>query len=306
VREPVIVDINSVKTETYLSIGRPGRITSKSFPLDTGVPQVNMDFKWASLSKDYGTPRHKHTFDQIRFQLAGLRQSDDGNMLPGDCAYFPEGVPYGPQQQEEDEIGLILQFPGPSDLPYFTHEELNTARQKLLAEGGTFSGGVYTRVFPDGRKINKDSHQACTEYLIGAEIEFPRPRFGGPVVMRSDHYRWMPDPNLPGVDHKHLGTFGERRTGMRLMRLNPQAKVPAHVQDTAEIMYVIEGSITYDGKTWRGGRTETAGVYMFAPHHSAVKEMSSETGAIIFTISLPMLAEIEREKRGETRSVSAA
>jgi hypothetical protein len=306
VREAIVVDINSLQTETHLSIGRPGRITSKSFPLDTGIPHVQMDFKWSSLSKDYGTPRHKHTFDQIRFQLAGVRLSDDGNMSAGDCGYFPEGVPYGPQHQEEDEIGLILQFPGPSDLPYFTHEQLNAAREKLIAEGGTFSGGVYTRIFPDGRKINRDSHQACTEFLIGTEIEFPKPRLGGPVVMRSDNYRWMPDSARPGLDHKHLGTFGERRTGMRLTRFAAHAKVPAHVCDTAEIMYVIDGSIDYDGKTWRGGKTADAGVYIFAPYNSAVKDMSSESGAVMFVISLPMLAELERERHGASQGVSAA
>jgi hypothetical protein len=43
-REPTIIDIKDVKLETYLSLGRPGTITSKSFPLETRVPGVHMDF----------------------------------------------------------------------------------------------------------------------------------------------------------------------------------------------------------------------------------------------------------------------
>jgi hypothetical protein len=50
-RQPTIIDIKDVKLETYLSLGRPGTITSKSFQFDTGVPGLHMDFKWGSLSK---------------------------------------------------------------------------------------------------------------------------------------------------------------------------------------------------------------------------------------------------------------
>src|SRR6202012_631149 len=78
------------------SIGREGQILAKTFPLDTGVTGVKLDFTWLMHGKGYGTPRHRHTFDQFRITFEGIRQSEDGDMGPDECGYFPEGVAYGP------------------------------------------------------------------------------------------------------------------------------------------------------------------------------------------------------------------
>jgi quercetin dioxygenase-like cupin family protein len=255
--------------------------------------------------KGYGTPRHRHTFDQFRITFEGIRQSDDGDMGPGECGYFPEGVSYGPQHQDEMEAGLILQFEGPSGIPYLTHDELDAARKRLIADGGTFAKGVYTKTFPDGRKINKDSHAACFEAITGRKMEFPEGRYDRPILIKPRHFRWVPDRRLSGIEHKHLGTFGERRSGLGLMRLKPGAKIPAHVQDDAEILYMSEGSITYAGKTWIGGKTATEGTYIYIPPAGDVKEIATATGAEFWVISLPMLAEIEAETKAGLRNRAA-
>ncbi|MSQ19127.1 MAG: hypothetical protein EXR39_06095 [Betaproteobacteria bacterium] len=65
------------------NIGREGQIITKTFPLDTGVPGVDMDYAWISYSKGYGTPRHRHTFDQFRYTLSGVRQQDDLEIREG-------------------------------------------------------------------------------------------------------------------------------------------------------------------------------------------------------------------------------
>jgi quercetin dioxygenase-like cupin family protein len=288
------------------SIGREGQILAKTFPLETGVPDCRMDFTWLYHGKGYGTPRHRHTFDQFRITFDGVRQSDDGDMGPGECGYFPEGVAYGPQHQDERECGLILQFEGPSGIPYLTHEELDAARQRLIADGGTFAKGVYTKVFPDGRKINKDSHAACFEAITGKKMEFPEPRYDRPILIKPQTFKWIADRKLSGVEHKHLGTFGERRSGMRMTRILPGAKIPAHVQEDAEILYLTSGSITYEGKTWTGGKTENEGTYLYIPPGTAVEDIASETGAEFFVISLPMIAEIEAEVKAGKRTARAA
>jgi len=294
-REVTIVSVADVPAEEQ-SIGREGRIIAKTFPLDTGAAKVGMDFTWIVHSKGYGTPRHRHTFDQFRYTLSGVRQQDDGNILAGQCGYFPEGVPYGPQLQDEEEVGLILQFEGPSGIPYITHTELDAARQRLVAEGGTFAKGVYTRALPDGTKINKDSHAACFEAVTGKKMEYPEPRFSAPLIMKPEHCRWVADRNHRGVEHKHLGTFGERRSGVGLMRLKPGATIPAGRQDDAEIRYLTEGSIRYGGKTWYGGTTAERGTYLYIPPGCDVGQISSETGGTFFVISLPMIAELEAER----------
>ena len=61
---------------------------------------------------------------------------------------------------------------------------------------------------PDGRKITKDGHAACFEYLTGNKIEFPQPRFAEPIVMHPSAVIWVADRELAGVEHKRLGTFG--------------------------------------------------------------------------------------------------
>jgi quercetin dioxygenase-like cupin family protein len=283
-----IVSVAEVKGNLG-AIGREGGLFAKEFPVDTGPGEPGMEFTWVSYGADYGTPRHRHTFQQFRYVLEGRRDIKDGVLEEGDCAYYPEGVYYGPQAQTAPMIGLGLQCEGDSGIPYLRHDDLIAARKKLIEEGGTFAKGVYTRVMPDGRKINKDGHAACFEAITGRKLEFPEPRYETPVVIRPAAFSWVADAKHPGVEHKHLGTFGEKRSSIGLMRLAPGSRIPAHQQDVAKIMYVTDGSISYDGKTWRGGKSDKDGTYMFLPHGSDVGELRSEGGASFFVISLPML-----------------
>lgn len=278
------------------NIGRAGRLRGKGFPLDTGVPGVGMEFSWTHYFPGYQTPRHMHTFDQFRFALQGPREIKDGVLQPGDAGFYPEGVSYGPQLQTEESTGLGLQFMGPNGGPYLTHADLGAADKKLRAEGAVFEKGVYTKIMPDGRKINKDGHAACYEAITGFPPRFPKARFDEPIIMRQDGYRWVSDRKLAGVEHKYMGQFGEYRSGIGMRRLAPGARIPAHRQEDAEILYLIDGSIRYDGRIWQGGKTEDVGTYMFIQNGAEVGEIVSETGGTFLVISLPMLADIEAEK----------
>jgi hypothetical protein len=294
-------------TLQHAGIGREGSMAVKQFPLETGVPGADMEFSWNSYSKGYGTPRHKHTFDQVRFALEGDREIKDGYLKPGECGFYPEGVSYGPQMQTSPSTGLGLQFQGAAGIPYLRHDDLMRAQKALEAEGGVFTRGVYTRELPDGKKITKDGHAACFEYLTGEKIEYPKPRFGSPIVMHSNNAQWTPDRNLPGVEHKHLGSFGVRRSGMRFTRLQPGATIPARVEEDAEIRYLVAGSIGYDGKTWQGGETADVGTYMWVQAGAEVLEIGSREGGTFFVIELPMLADIAAEQaRTEKREPQLA
>lgn len=288
-----IADVELVQA----GIGREGSMAVKQFPLDSGVPGVQLEFSWNAYDKGYGTPRHRHTFDQYRYGLVGKRMIEDGFLEEGECGFYPEGVYYGPQMQEEATVGLGLQFQGLSGLPYLTHVDLRNARKALSAEGGTFKDGIYTKILPDGRKINKDSHAACVEYLTGQKIEFPEGRFEKPIVMRPQGHPWIADRKFARVEHKRLGTFGG--SGIRLMRLAAGAKIPAHKLEDAEIRYLIDGSITYDGKSWAGGKTKDTGTYMFIQAGAELSEMISPNGGTFFIIELPMLADIAAQQARE-------
>ena len=299
-----IVSIADVPLHIPGGIGREGSSASKPFPLDSGVPGVRLEFTWRRYDKGYGTPRHKHIFDQYRFNMTGKRQIKDGFLEPGEVAFYPEGVSYGPQLQEEECTGLGLQFQGLAGIPYLTHKELNDARRALSADGGTFEGGIYTKILPNGRKINKDSHVACSEYVSGKKISFPRGRFEKPIVMRPEAHPWIGDRKLDGVAHRHCGTFGG--SGIRFTRLLPGARIPARHEEDAEIRYLIEGSIEYDGKIWAGGQTPEIGTYMFVQAGAEVGEISSKTGGVFYVIELPMLADIAAQRARESAKAAAA
>ena len=303
-----IVNIADVPLHVPTGLGREGSSASKPFPLDSGVPGVRLEFTWRRYDKGYGTPRHTHIFDQYRYNMSGKRQIKDGFVEAGEVAFYPEGVYYGPQLQEEECTGLGLQFQGLTGIRYLTHKELGDARKALSAEGGTFKGGVYTKILPDGRKINRDSHLACTEYVTGHKVDFPKPRFDKPIVMKPQSSPWIGDRKVDGVDHKHMGTFGG--SGIRFTRLAPGAKIPARAEEDAEIRYLISGSIEYGGKTWIGGKTTEEGTYMFVQAGAEVGEITSKTGGEFYVIELPMLADIAarqgREQAGAPRELTAA
>jgi hypothetical protein len=273
---------------------REGRAAGKAFPLDTGIPGVILEFSWRFYDKGYGTPRHRHIFDQYRYNLTGRRMIKDGFLEAGEVGFYPEGVYYGPQLQEEPCTGLGLQFQGLSGIPYITHAQLREARKALIAEGGTFKDGIYTKIEPDGHKINADSHFACTQHMSGRKLSFPQGRFDKPIVMRPQGHPWIRDRELEGVEHKRLGKFGG--SGIRFTRLQPGARIPGQRYEDAEIRYLVEGSIEYGGKTWQGGITPDVGTYMYIQHGADVGEITSRTGGLFYAVELPMLADIEAQR----------
>jgi hypothetical protein len=300
-RTVTIVNIADLPLRVSPGVGREGSAASKRFPLDTGVPGVKLELSWRRYDKGYGTPRHTHIFDQYRYNFTGKREIKDGFLEEGEVGFYPEGVHYGPQMQSEECTGLGLQFQGLAGIPYLTHKELHDARKALSAEGATFDGGVCTRVLPDGRKVNRDSHLACSEYVAGKRLEFPKGRFEKPIVMKPEAHPWIGDRKLAGVEHRQVGFFGG--SGIRFTRMQPGAKIPAQREDDAEIRYLIEGSINYGGKTWQGGKTTEEGTYMFIQSGADVGEISTDTGGTFFVIELPLVADMEGQR---AREIAAA
>ena len=91
---------------------RKGNILIKEMLEGEDNSPENYKFFLSDESADFYSPRHRHPWDQIRFCLKGSvpigkRKSVDA----GEIGYFPEGVPYGPQDGE-DRLVAILQFGG--------------------------------------------------------------------------------------------------------------------------------------------------------------------------------------------------
>ena len=96
-----------------LASHRQGEMAHKVlFEGEEGSPD-NYLLVLAREGASYYSPRHRHAWDQVRFCLEGsVPIGKDLRLDAGEVGYFPEGVPYGPQEGGPDRIVLLLQFAG--------------------------------------------------------------------------------------------------------------------------------------------------------------------------------------------------
>jgi quercetin dioxygenase-like cupin family protein len=197
----------------------------------------------------YHSPRHRHTFQQVRFLVGGKMKYGREVYEAGDCLYIPEGAYYGPIKPVPVEDGgseqmhfIDIQFEGPSGIPYPDPDEVVTA-QRALAKTGKFEEGVYT--FPDGR--NRDAYEAILEKVTGQPVVYPQPRLTSYVVMRSSAYPWIAHRALPGVSAKHLGYFFETGPNIKLVSIAAGAAIPAGSPAGHRAVFLTEGTASFDG-----------------------------------------------------------
>ena len=199
------------------------------------------------MGGDFFSPRHRHNFEQIRFQVEGTLDYDrDGKLSAGMVGYFPEGMRYGPQTQNPDEVPktLVLQCGGASGSGYLSRDEIKAATDELQAFGA-FENGVFRRNDDAPGKRNLDGFQAIWEHVHGRPMEFPEPRYPQPIMMNPASYAWLPVDGEPGVQEKPLGTFSECRTEAGFLKLDPGA---VHQAGGRAIYFVVAGAGAVDGK----------------------------------------------------------
>lgn len=219
-----------------------------------GVPGAVGNFA-LRLSRTYGdffSPRHRHNFDQIRFQLEGCFDFDrNGRMTPGTIAYFPEGTYYGPQSGSEDSLVLVLQFGGASGSGYMSEEEYNAGIVELKKRG-EFRKGAYSYVGSDGRSHNKDGYEAVWEFVNRRALVYPAQRYNDPIFMHPENFVWIPEPGEPGVARKRLATLSERGTTIGFARLDAGAVMRA---DPASIYFAVSGRGRAGAQPWQARST---------------------------------------------------
>ena len=185
----------------------------------------NFQLSMGRNDKDFVSPRHRHNFEQFRFQLEGdLNFARDGVMTPGMLGYFPEGASYGPQTSEATAMTIVMQFGGPSGSGYLSRQEVNAGMTELR-KAGAFEGGIYRRNEGEPGKRNMDGFQAIWEQVNGRPLQFPKPRYAQPVMMDQSHYDWVPSAEHVGVEEKLLGVFTERRAQASVYRLGAGSKL---------------------------------------------------------------------------------
>jgi hypothetical protein len=219
---------------------RTGRILIKDLlEGEDGSPE-NYKFFLSRESADFYSPRHRHPWDQIRFCLKGsvpigVRKTVDA----GEIGYFPEGVPYGPQDGD-DRFVAILQFGGASGQGILSSAQVNRGFDLLSAEG-TFEGGVFRRQ-SGPRKRNQDGYEAVWEKITGQAMINPPPRYREPVVMNPAHFAWRPVAGAAGVEQREIGSFSERGTCIDFFRLAKGARRTLPTVPHLRLLYVHRGT----------------------------------------------------------------
>ena len=224
-----------------LAAHRQGGMAHKLlFEGEEGSPD---NFVWvlADEGADYFAPRHRHAWDQVRLCLEGsIPIGKDMRLDEGEVGYFPEGVPYGPQEGGPNRKTLVLQVGGASGLGYLSARQLRTARAEL-AEEGVFEGGVFRRTRGEG-KTNLDAYEAIWRHVTGRPIDYPKPRYKSPVLMRPEAFAWRDDPAAPGVRRKRLASFPERGLDLEFFSLEAGAQLSLAAGPARRLVFVRSGA----------------------------------------------------------------
>jgi hypothetical protein len=157
---------------------------------------------------------------------------------PGEIGYFPEGTPYGPQQDTEESLTLVLQFGGASSSGFMSRAQVRRA-QSELTKIGTFEGGVFHRTSGEGRR-NQDGFEALWEHVTGRKLNYPAPRFDAPIYMRPENFAWIPT-GQQGVSLKTLGAFTERQTRLDMIQIDAGCEWKTQSGDAICLMVVLDG-----------------------------------------------------------------
>jgi hypothetical protein len=240
---------------------REGLFRSRRLLIGEPRSAGNFSLQLVSTPNSYHSPRHRHNFDQVRYQIEGdFDFGPDGKMGPGSIAYFPEATHYGPQSSTGASLTLVLQFGGASGDGYISSEQYEQAMQELSAVG-TFAKGVYTRLKPEGGKINQDAYEAVWEKVNGRALRYPPQRYARAIFTEPEHFVWVALAGQPGASSKLLGVFTERQVKLAQYRLEPGARLAL---EDGSIYFVMSGAGSVGDS-----RFETQTTIYLAPRETA-------------------------------------
>ena len=209
-RSVEIVIADEVQTEERKYPTRPG--LTRTQPLLSCEAPDGLCFRlvrsrYQGGDKAFETPRHHHTFQQIRFSESGTLNFAPGqDIAEGDIAYFPRAAYYGPQMRDHG-IGLTVQFGfGNEMLGGKDALQVYYRGVEKLRTLGKVGNGTFTDTDPvTGEERIRDTWQAVAEETTGEKFVFPPERYAGPILMHPREYNYYEVG--PGVEVKHLGKF---------------------------------------------------------------------------------------------------
>lgn len=240
-------------------------------------------------SAAFETPRHRHTFAQVKFVEKGSSNYIPGHDIPeGSLGYFPRMGYYGPQSKSNcTSIGLQFGFHGEHQKGPVWEGYRAEAVRRLKARG-TIGNGIYTDVDPvTGQTRVRDGVQAIYEeqYFMhtGQQLEFRPGRYEAPVLMHPQAYDWVSAGE--GVEKRRLGVFFDHPgpngdTRISMLRFNGGSfTMPA---DRAQLTWTLAAGLVTDGQS----NPELTGT--FSPRGDQ-GTLSGEGGLEVFLLEFPRL-----------------
>lgn len=231
-------------------------------------------------SGGWGTPRHRHNFDQIRYVLQGKYPASPHKIMgEGSVAYFPESVHYGPQDRPEGLEMMVIQFGGASGSGFLSTPQREAANEALKAKG-EFKNGIFTWIDEKGQKHNVDGATACYEEATGKKLVLAKPRYDDVIMMDPDAYEWN-KASAHGVSTKLLGTFTERNINIGFIKLDAGAAYNTGTRAQIEVLFMSKGDVTINGKQY-GDKTAIE----LLPSDGPV-DIKASAESLFFTVTLP-------------------
>jgi hypothetical protein len=198
---------------------------------------------------EFMSPKHRHTFAQVRYMVSGSMAYGAATVRRGDLIYIPEGVDYGPMRPaenakngrpSEEEVKLVdIQFMGPSGVPYHSPDEQERARVALAKVGEFVGARSYLRA--DGKKM--DAWEAVDEFLTGKPTEHLPSRQSDITTIQTESFRWVEYPGVPGMYFKYFGNFSEVGPRLLMFRLDGGVSSFEGVHPWQQVRYLVGGSI---------------------------------------------------------------
>lgn len=229
---------------------REGKLAQKHLLFGEDGSPNNYDLNMGQTgSGGWRTPRHRHNFDQIRYVIKGVLPYGESSFLQqGWVGYFPESIPYGPQERTEGLETLVLQLGGASGNGYLSVAQREATNAVLNAKG-EFRKGMYYWKDEQGVEHSMDGSDACFEHATGKKLQFAEPRYNDVIAMNPDAYEWSPE-GTEGVSMKWLGTFTERNMRIGFIRIEAGALYATPRHSAIQVMYLTHGKLEAQGEQY--------------------------------------------------------
>ncbi len=270
-------------SEVASNVGDNGDIALKVLLVGEENTPTNFMFCLARQGEFYSPP-HKHNFDQFRYAYRGdFSISRNSTLREGELGYFPEGTPYGPQDDAPGERELlVLQFGGASGQGYMSHEQMRSAADELRAVGN-FINGHFFREQGEG-KPRQDGFEALWEHHNMRSLEYPARRYKAPILLNPKSFEWLPANADGSIRTKTLGVFTERQTRAEMVRFEKAASHSFAAEPAIRLLFALSGSGKINDDEWA---EQTA--IQIDSHE--ICQIHADSPAELLVLVLPLLTE---------------